>query len=452
MMRRHEAREGKVATHLDKATAAQFHRALLRLDGELRPNLRFAGGSVAAPRADHVIGTVALPDGSVVDVAPKTYPDEWIAATIALLEDDRIEAAGVRDVRPGRDRDLGSALARVYLRRVNEALSREGPLLTIHPRRIESSHLRGRLDVTQWLRYAALAPHRFPQTVNVMDAENEVTAAMAAVAMRLASISRSGHVASGLRQAAVALRPGLPAELRFDPSRSLPELPPQWRGYAPAWSITTSILRRTPLLGSSGGGSGVEVAVQTWPLLEHLLERSLDAVARLSTGTPRPLVHLPKLKRRLITPVGARPPDGPTSLYQAGGFTPDGALAMADDPDQIVATFEAKYARPRGVGSISSHVYQAITAAAATGAPIAVLAYPEAFPPVRWAVTGFSGRPGHVVAVGLGMYDYQPGRGDTERGQMLLDIITQRSTAAEAQKGPDPYDLEELDIESPPAP
>ncbi|WP_163275548.1 5-methylcytosine restriction system specificity protein McrC [Cellulomonas iranensis] len=449
-MRRHRAREGAVAVELDRAAAAHFHRSLLRLQGELRPTLQFAGGSLAAPRATNLIGTVSLADGSVVDVSPKTTPDDrWISSTIALLEDDRLEASGVRDVRPGQDPDLGSALARVYLRRLATALAREGPLLAIHSHRTRSSMLRGRLDVTQWARSSLLAPHRFPQTVNVMDADNDHTAAMAVVARRLASITRSAQVSSGLRQAALALRPGLPEHMAFDPTRPLPELPPQWRGYAPAWSIVTSVLRRTSILGWRGTGAGVEIAVEPWPLLERLLERALDSAAQLSSVSDRPLVHVQKRKRRLLTPVGSPPESRLAVLHRAAGFTPDGLLALASDHRSVAATFEAKYSRPRGLRGISGHIYQAVAAAAATGARVAVLVYPECSGPVRWEVSGFGGYPAHVIAVGLGMYEYERGTGDLERGELLLDIATAPEQVAEPDES---AGLVDLDVTSEDAP
>lgn len=449
-MKRHRVREGEVASELDAATAALFHRALERLERELQPTLKFAGGTSSRPRADNLIGTVGLPDGSVVDVTPKISTDErWIASTISLLEDDRLEASSSRDVHPGTDHDLGSALARVYLRRLTEALSREGPLVTIHPQHASSALLRGRLEVSQWLRSAALNPHRFPQVLSVMDADNTHTAAMATVASRLADATRSPRVASGLRQAALALRPGLPQHLTFDPTRPLADLPPQWRGYAPAWSIAASVLRRTPILGWQGAGSGVEIAVEPWPLLERLLERALDNAARVSSGTERPLVHLKKRKHRLLTPIGA-PPAGPLGvLHGAAGFTPDGVLALAADHRKVVATFEAKYVRPRGLRTISSHIYQAIVAAAGSGAQVAVLAYPECSEAVRWKVSGFGGRPAHVIAVGLGMYEYERGAGDVARGELLLDLVSTPERIGEADDSAAVIDLDRIGEKGP---
>jgi hypothetical protein len=110
---------------------------------------------------------------------------------------------------------------------------------------------------------------------------------------------------------------------------------------------------------------------------------------------------------------------------------PDGRLTSGG---QHVATFEAKYARfSQEDGPPREHVFQAIATAAAAGSPLAVLVYPDLFEPISWRVHGFGDRPSTLAAIGLGLFAYQRGGGDVERGQRLLALVDGvASSAAEA--------------------
>jgi len=65
--------------------------------------------------------------------------------------------------------------------------------------------------------------------------------------------------------------------------------------------------------------------------------------------------------------------------------------------------------------------------AAAVGSPLSVLVYPEPSAPVVWSAPGFDGKPQNVIAVGLDMFGYKRGRGEVERGALVLEIVKQHS-------------------------
>ena len=97
---------------------------------------------------------------------------------------------------------------------------------------------------------------------------------------------------------------------------------------------------------------------------------------------------------------------------------PDGMLFENGKP---IATFEAKY-RDIDVkrGPEPHEIYQALAAARAAGAALAVLVYPGSFEPLAWSIDQPGAYPSRLMALGLEMFSYRPG-GESERGERLLD-------------------------------
>lgn len=157
-----------------------------------------------------------------------------------------------------------------------------------------------------------------------------------------------------------------------------------------------------------GEQHGLEVAIEPWPLLERLLERSLAAAVDSEES----------LSFRMKGSVALLEHD---SLSRA--VIPDGRLLS----DEItLASFEAKYS----MASVDAagwpprdHIFQALTTAAASSARAAVLVYPHKFEPITWKVHSFGGKPAVLVALGLDMFSYRAGVGEKERGQQLLAAL-----------------------------
>ena len=304
---------------------------------------------------------------------------------------------------------------RPTLRVLRRALHRDGPLLVIHRQHDRLSVFKGKLHASEYLRAAIWKPHVFPTAFDVLSPDNDFSRAMAFVARLLATSTTNSSVRSSLFESATALRPGYAEDVRVDPSVALRPFPEQWGIYRPAWSIAVTVLTRTSLLRASGQHHGVEVAIEAWPLLERLLERALDDAAGIAQAAGRSLFRVPKGS----TPLLVLPSEGgPTRSVE-----PDGELV---EDGRTVATFEAKYAARGAAWPVDAHVFQALTTAAACRSPLAVLVYPERFPPVWWDLAGFHGTPMNLAAIGLGLFSYRRGTGDCERGQLLLEMLRGR--------------------------
>lgn len=169
--------------------------------------------------------------------------------------------------------------------------------------------------------------------------------------------------------------PSHPAPAHLNPAAANRRMPAQWASYRPAWDIAAAILRNQSLINAPGHSVGLEVAVEPWPLLENLLERTLEEVERVS-----PLKWVPKQGYPILMSSG----------IVAGEVEPDGLLENA--AGDAVATFEAKYTRPRQHPS-EKHRYQALATAAVLQAPLAVLVYPGTEPVKLYEVQGFNGHP-----------------------------------------------------------
>src|SRR5262249_29580537 len=150
--------------------------------------------------------------------------------------------------------------------------------------------------------------------------DNDFSRAMAFVARLLAGATTDHRVRSSLLESATALRPGFAEDVRVDPAVARRPLPEQGGGYRPAWSIAVAVLTRTSLLRATGQHHGVEVAIEAWPLLERLLERSLDEASRVAQMHGQQIVRVPKGGTPLLV--------SPSAGGSPRGVVPDGQLGQ----------------------------------------------------------------------------------------------------------------------------
>lgn len=422
-MHRLSVREG-LPLEVDALTALAVRRRLLALQAEMTPRIGFLSGSDALPVVRNLVGSVQVNPGLVLDIQPKTEPGQnWPAALIDLLIDDRVEFGGeTPDAEMAPRLVLADVLARLYAVQLDRAISCEGPLAVLVQRHTSRPRLVGRLDVTQWVRRRITNPVEFPQQETLLTVDNDFTRVMAWAAEALAVRSIDPPLAGRLRRIAARLRPGFPEQTTVDPMIAVRQIPTQWRAYGPAWATACAVLRRVSPLHRSGVLEGFNLAIEPWPLLERLLIRSLHAAARQASTGGHPLRAQGHSTHTLLTvdPMTENPRPALTRLAKDRSVEPDGTLWSGE---HIIANFEAKYSRADSDAQLRSHIFQAMTAAAALRSPLAVLVYPEASTPVTWTVEGFNGEPLKLAAVGLDMFGYRRGRGDKLRGEMLLELV-----------------------------
>lgn len=423
-MDRIQAREGQPIT-VDPDIAQAIRRRLSALRSELHPTLDFLAGGEALPVVQNLVGSVQVTPTLVLDVEPKTLPgQDWTAAIFDLLVSENVLfEAYTREAEKTPRNILPDAFARLYANQLDAAVRREGPLAVMVQIQRAEPRLAGRLDVTRWVTGNLTRPHIFPQHQTILTVDNPFTSAMAWVAEALAVRCSDPRVASRLRGTATRLRPGLPAHTTVDPGVALREVPPQWRAYGPAWVTACAVLAQISPLHRSGFLEGLGLAVEPWPLLETLLHRSLHAAALQGQESGSPLVARGHSTHLLLDPEDGAETAPLRRLHRKRFVEPDGSMWLDGSP---VATFEAKYSMPTGPEGTRNHVFQAMTTAAALGSPLSVIVYPERSGPVTWAAQGFDGKPVKVVAVGLDMYGYRRGRGDAERGRLVLDILSEQ--------------------------
>ena len=210
----------------------------------------------------------------------------------------------------------------LYLRQLDRAVRREGPLTLMQSQYISTPSLAGRLDVTRWVSQRTLYPAHFPQHRSSLTVDNPFTALLAAVAEMLASNTSNPRIASALRGTVGRLRPGLASHIALDPSAALRDLPPQWRAYVPAWATARSVVRRVAPLRRHGNLEGLGVALEPWPLFETLLGRSLRALGDVAARHGRFGLsgHGHTGIYPLRTPVGATP--GAAASTSRAGLIP----------------------------------------------------------------------------------------------------------------------------------
>lgn len=392
-----------------------------RLRRELRPTSEPLIQDGRRFKFQGVVGTVAAGRRSIHIVPKVTEPGaDWIGAAIDLLQ--RSDRLAVTDTRRSglspRRRTLLEALAALYADRLEHAVLRDGPMQLLELRHEVLPALRGKLDVTRWTQTAAYKPHRFPVTLQRLNSDNEFTRALALVARTLARHSASPVLQRRLRSLAFEVRPGAPELVVVDDAIVHRPLPPQWAVYAPAWSIAVAVLSQRSLFSRVGIEHGVSLVVEAWRLHERMLDRSLWAAAQLGRSA-----GLPNLRSRgkARTPLLARP--SRTDLGRLR-VEPDGRLIEAG---ATVAVFDAKYKVTPGKGWPSREdAYQVVAAARACHAPVAVLVYPGQFDAVWWDDLGDDDFPKHVAGIGLGLWSYRRGDGDSARGQRLLKLLAGR--------------------------
>ncbi len=275
MVERISVREGRPLA-VDAETALAVRLRLMALQGNLRPRISFLSGTDALPVVQNLVGSVQVRPDLVLDIIPKTEPDQdWAAALIDLLVDDRVEFGGDSHVAEQVPRVvLADALARLYAGQLDRAVRQDGPLSVLVRRHSTKQRLVGRLDVTKWISQSIIRPTEFPQQETVLTVDNDFTAAMSWVAEALAIRCADPRLASRLRNIARRIRPGLPEHTYVDPGVAVRQIPPQWRAYGPAWATACAVLNRVSPLHRSGFLEGFGLAIEPWPLLERLLVRA----------------------------------------------------------------------------------------------------------------------------------------------------------------------------------
>lgn len=397
------------AADVSGATARAIEEAIGRLKVELSPNLRqlaWAGNQI---ELRNLVGSVRLGNGSVLEVEPKVGSDgNWTEAVVQLLTDStRIAVTGSHRSKLGPARsDLSTAIAFEYARRLERAVSQEGPIQVYEHHKLTTRRPNGHLNVGKWVRTALLDPTIFPIERDELTVANDFTRGLSIVANNFRRSVRDTGLLSRLRLLETSVIPGQPAPTYVNPSIANRSLPPQWAKYRPSWDIASAVLKNRSVVGDPGRSIGLEVAVEPWPLLETLLGRVLNAVAQ-SPGMQVEVAT--KGKHPLLSNAGTT----------ATNVIPDGMLRQWG---RVVATFEAKYTLP-GETPREKHVYQALATAAALHSPLSVIVYPGDEPVKRYEVTGFSGTPVHLVTVGLKMYSYNRSNGDQPRAEIIRQIL-----------------------------
>lgn len=407
--------EGKEFT-LPRAEADRLRDAAERLRLRLRPSFSLLSESSGVFRLSNIVGTIDLGGGLVIQVSPKVTTDnDWTKAVISLLNGKEcIEVAGERWAGISQVHNkLLDAISGVYLHRLERAYRQEGPIVLMERITNELPYLHGKLDASRWARSALWRPHIFPVSRTELAQDNPFTRGLVLVADALAQASANQKTRNALRRLSRDLAVGKPFNGATTPGLASRVLPEQWSAYKPAWALATSVLSKTSLFGPTGHKAGVGIAIEAWPLLETLLERTLQSVERVGRTVGRHFTSLMQGEVNILKPLGPKP----QSSFEP---KPDGRLF---ENGQLVASFEAKYTEYDGTKPDRSHTYQVLSTAAACGSTIGVLVYPNSFEPQVWEVSGFNGRPSHLVAIGLDLFRWLPANLAEARGEMVLKVL-----------------------------
>lgn len=382
-----------------------------RLKTELRPRLDLAELNNSQLTIRNLIGSARMPSGTVLTVEPKVPTGtNWADAVVQLLNSEtRIAVTGSqRSKQSARRDDLSTAIAFEYARRLEEALRHEGPIQVYEHHAQRSRRLNGRLDVSKWVRSTILKPTEFPIERDELTAGNDFARGMSLVAGLFRRSALDGRLSLRLRSLETAILPGHPLPSFVNPAVTSRILPPQWAKYRPAWDIASAVLRNRSIIGDPGHATGLEVSVEPWPLLETLLERSLQELAKGSNEEGYSFI--PKSKWPILTQ---------NSKIHAE-VEPDGLLYK---DGMVAASFEAKYTRPGSVPH-RSHTFQALATAAALSSPLAILVYPGEQPLQIFDVQGITnGAPKKLATLGLSMFSYSRGGGDNLRARIIEQAL-----------------------------
>lgn len=415
-MKRLTAVEGQIVECTPRERTALI-RALDRLTKQLRPRLPFYPTQEPGLRITNLVGTIRLDRTTVVDVTPKVKPEsDWVGAVVDLLIPGPVAVSGNRagSARSG-FRDLADAVAEIYADRLETALLTHGPLEVLERHDVTSGMLRGRLALSAWTRSSILTPHRFPVSVDTLTPDNDFTAAMCLCAHLLARGTKHPATAQRLRSLATRLRPGAPPLAPVNATVGRRPLPPQWASYKDAWAVVTALLAHSSLLRREGSLSAFDVALESWPLLEELVQRTIDACSALPAAEGLQWSRGPRNKKTLLHPSSG---DGQLVEKDGRSVVPDGVLRQEGE---ILAVFEAKYRRLNGRPAPREHIFQALATAAAHGAAQAVLVYPEKRSPTTFEVKGHNGSPTQLTVMGLDLFSYR--RGDTHEASTLFRAL-----------------------------
>lgn len=413
---------------LPRGEAERLRDAAERLRVQLRPSFSLLSERAGMFRLRNVVGTIDLGRGVVIEVAPKVTSDsDWTKAVVSLLTgSESIDVAG--DRRGGRSHvhnQLLDAISSVYLRRLERAFRQEGPIVIMERVGNFLPYLHGKLDVSRWVRSAALRPHIFPVSHTQLVADNPFTQGLTIVADTLAQAASSQRTKNGLRRLSRDLAVGQYRKANTTVGLANRVLPEQWSAYKPAWALATSVLSRTSLFGPTGHQAGIGLAIEAWPLLETLLERTLQSVERLGRAVGRRFTYRMQGEAQILRNLGR-------TAQSAFSAEPDGRLF---ENGQLVANFEAKYAAFDGVKPDRNHIYQVLSTAAACGSPLAVLVYPNSFEPQVWEVSGFQGHPVHLIALGLDLFKWLPPGQSESRGELVLRMLDSITTTRDSIQG-----------------
>ncbi|MFT9527008.1 5-methylcytosine restriction system specificity protein McrC [Mycobacteroides abscessus] len=406
-------------TALPRQVADDIRRAVIELKDVLHPRipqLQTQSGGLITVR--NLLGSVRLPSGDTLHVRPRLDVHErWTESIAQLLSaNTRIAVTGSQrsSQSPSRN-DLVTAVALEYANRLEAALKRVGPIEAYRREQLLSRRLTGHLRLSRWLRTAMISPVVFPVERDSFSTSNDFSQALAKVAAMLAFSARSGRLASRLRSLERQMLPGHPVPMIVDPTLAARQLPIQWTAYRPAWDIASAILRNKSVAGDPGTVTGLEVAVEPWPLLETLLERTLRAFAHSGNDGYE---FVPKRRYRLLSHGASGEPHKSVTDQHV---EPDGLLTRNSTP---AVSFEAKYTTWTSTPH-RNHVFQTLTTAAALRARTAVLVYPGEEEPRIYDVAGFGGCPRHLATLGLSMFTYTRRSGDDERAELLGALLEQ---------------------------
>lgn len=373
-------------------------------------------------RIDNLIGTFVV-GTTEIDIAPKCESgDDWIRSVLSLMEDGRVLPAGERAGDAGPRATLLDAMAQTYADRLSGVVAAEGPITLVTRREVQGSFLTGRLNVAKWAASASWQPHIFPSEVQELTRQNDFNATLAHVALMLSTATRDVRLRTRLVDLASQIScgggapPSLPAGIEDR------ELPSQWASYSPAWTIAQMVLRQRLPLSERRMVEGMSLAIEPWPLLETLLDRSLKRAIALRRPDRPGLRTFKQHEVRFLEPIGAG--------HSPAVLKPDSIIA---EGDRILANFEAKYRDFAATGRpLREECYQAITAARAVRSPVAILVYPGRVTPRSWKVLHSGQHPARLAVVGLEMFSYRRGLGDTERANLLMSLLGTETEAETA--------------------
>lgn len=395
---------------LSNEVSVQVVDAIQGLAGVLRPRR----GQVARVNQNvevrNFIGSVRLADGTILEVEPKVPTDSrWQDAVVQLLTDSsRISVTGSQRSSQGENRhDLTSVIAFEYERRLNRALRKDGPIQVFERQNHRSRRISAQLDIGAYTRTSWRDPTMFPVRRDELTIGNDFARGLSLVSRSFRRSVTDAALSARLRNLESEVIPGSALPSYLNPATATRRLPAQWSSFKPAWDIAAAVLRNRSIINDPGHYAGLEVAMEPWPLLETLLERTLDFIGRDFTSMLAPR----EKKNYAILESGG---------IAAGTVVPDGVLEYPDG--RVAATFEAKYTRP-GAQPKEDHRYQALSTAAVLRSPNSILVYPGNEKPKIYEVQGFGGKPSKLATIGLDLYGYRRDSGAESRAVQIMELL-----------------------------